>query len=123
MPLKKRYRVRSKTDFQEIYTKGRSVSNKAVVLYVLPVRTAGEPRIGVAAGKKLGSAVIRNRAKRLLREAARDLWPRVKPGVTMLLIARAGARESTFAEMTARVKEVMSRAGVLKEAPPPPTGE
>lgn len=121
--MKRRYRVRTKTDFQYIYTKGRSVSNKAAVLYVLPTRTEGEPRVGFAAGKKLGKAVTRNRVKRVLREATRQLWPYVKPGVSMLLIARAGVKDLPFVQVGQRIRELMSRAGVLKDPLPPNAGE
>ena len=45
-------------------------------------------RVGVAASRRLGKAVPRNRAKRLLREAARHLYPQIEAGWDVMLIAR-----------------------------------
>lgn len=62
--------LRDKREFNAVYSNGRSFANKDLVLYVLnDERYNG--KVGFAAGKKLGCAVVRNRVKRLLREAYR----------------------------------------------------
>jgi len=56
----------------------------------------GYTRLGVTASRRLGKAVTRNRARRLLREAARLSYPHIHPGWDLLLIARpalVGARQ------------------------------
>lgn len=57
-------------DFQEIYDRSRSVSNRNLVIHI-----SNNPKlkgkIGFAAGRRLGGAVVRNRVKRILREAFR----------------------------------------------------
>jgi ribonuclease P protein component len=57
-------------------------------------------RVGFTASRKVGNAVIRNRAKRRLRALAAELLPRLgKPGTDYVLIARAATGERTFGEM------------------------
>lgn len=113
--MRRRYRLKSSLDFQAVYTKGRSVANKAAVLYVLAQKPASDAsRVGFAAGKKLGKAVIRNRMKRRIREAVRLLWTRVKPGYLLIVIARQGAKDMPFHQLQAKVAELFERAGVLR---------
>lgn len=80
----------------------------------MPRKGSGPTRVGFAAGKKLGKAVVRNRMKRRIREAVRLLWPRVKPGVSLVVIARQAAKEMAFSQLHARIAELFERLGVLK---------
>lgn len=114
--MKRRYRIRSRTDFQRIYTQGKSVVNRALVLYVL----AGDPdevRIGIAAGKKLGKAVVRNRLRRLIREAVRTRLGQIRRGWRLVFIARTGAVELGYPQMEARVEDLLRRSGIWIDNP------
>ena len=66
---------------------GKSYPHPLVVLIALD-NESDQTRIGVAAGKSVGNAVIRNRAKRLLRAAITDLIPDITPGYDITLLAR-----------------------------------
>jgi ribonuclease P protein component len=69
-------------------------------------------RVAFIAGKKLGNAVIRNRSKRVLREAARRCggpWP----GHDILLIARPATRDSACGELDRALRSQLSRLGIL----------
>jgi ribonuclease P protein component len=76
----------------------------------------GEPsRAGVVASRKVGSAVVRNRAKRRLRSIIRVLWPGVPPtGVSLVLIALPTAATIDFEELTDDVADLWRQLGVLQ---------
>jgi len=68
--LSKKHILKKNKNFQTLYRAGKSYSNKMMVIYVLPQKDS-QRRIGFAAGKRLGNAVVRNRVKRILREVYR----------------------------------------------------
>ena len=73
----------------------------------------GEPRLGLAVPRSVGSAVVRNKVKRLLREAWRDLLPRVPTGHDYVLVARPGLAEPAQARgpewLAAEVSEALEK--------------
>lgn len=72
---KKRYVViKSNRDFSFMFKKGESIVCKGFVCYIKP-RRGGKNRLGIVTGKKIGNAVKRNRARRIIREAFRLLDP------------------------------------------------
>jgi ribonuclease P protein component len=77
----------------------------------------GRNRYGFAAGKRVGNAVARNRAKRVLREVARRLHPSLREGYDIVFIARNSFKpETTMDEVATQVDHLVRRAGLLKEA-------
>ena len=76
--------------------------------------------MGVAAGRKLGKAVRRNKAKRRLREVMRPLLPLLPQGYDLVLIARQPLLEADFASLRAAVHTLLRRAGLLPPNSPPP---
>ena len=76
--FKKRYVViKSNRDFSYLFKKGESIVTYAFVCYMRP-RRAGKNRLGIVTGKKVGNAVKRNRARRIIREAFRLIDPVLK---------------------------------------------
>jgi len=70
-------------------------------------------RVGVAAGKTTGTAVHRNRAKRLLREAMRPLIPSLASGWDLILIARRPLATASLTETRDALMNLLERAKIL----------
>jgi len=121
----KRPRLSRSSDFQRIYRQGSSTASRFLVLYSFkrPAETGAEgPRLGLSVSKKLGGAVVRNRVKRLLREAFQGCAGHLAEEYDLVVIARPQllelvARESAGEKgvVGAAVRELLVRAGVLSE--------
>jgi ribonuclease P protein component len=85
--VQRKFRLTRSEDFKRVRRFGKSYAHP---LLVLVVQASDNPvlRVGVAAGRTVGTAVKRNRAKRLMREAIRTLIPTLRTGWDILLIAR-----------------------------------
>jgi ribonuclease P protein component len=70
-------------------------------------------KVGVAAGRTVGTAVYRNRAKRLLREAIRTLLPNITSGLDLILIARPGLVSASLEETRHALLTLLQRAQIL----------
>jgi ribonuclease P protein component len=121
----KRPRLSRSSDFRRIYRQGSSTASRFLVLYSFkrPAETGAEgPRLGLSVSKKLGGAVVRNRVKRLLREAFQGCAGHLAEEYDVVVIARPHllelvARESAGEKgvVGAAVRELLVRAGVLDE--------
>ena len=67
-------------------------------------------RFGFVTGKKVGGAVERNRARRLIREAVRLKLPLLKPGYDLVWVARPSINEADFGAVQAAIDETLRRA-------------
>lgn len=100
--------------------KGVSEARGAVVVQRL-ARGDGDPtvRLGFTATRKVGNAVIRNRAKRRLREAARALAPQLAvAGSDYVFIARMGTADRAWDRLLDDVKSALTRLATPRSAPP-----
>lgn len=81
--------MKDNKDYLNLYRRGRYIPSKYSVIYVRP---NGRPfnRFGITAGKKIGNAVARNRAKRLIRLAYRNSEIKLPVGIDIVIVARSG---------------------------------
>lgn len=114
--MKKRDTLKKRWEFQEVFNKGSSYLNRYFVLYVLPLPPGKEDqlKVGFCVGKKLGHAVSRNKIKRRIKNAFLSLENQVSRGIAIIIIARGKAREVDYSMLGTSLREVLSKAKVLK---------
>lgn len=110
--MHRKFRLTRSDDFKRVRRNGRSFAHPLIVLMA---QANDEPRlrIGFAAGKSVGSAVRRSRAKRLMREAARTLLPSLASGWDLVLIARPKIASASLGEVRAALADLLQRAGLF----------
>jgi len=97
-------RLKTRADFLRVAAERARAVRPGLILQAAPqpANMVETPRVGFTASKRVGSAVVRNRAKRRLRAAAASVLPlHGRPGTDYVLIARAGTGERVYAELLA----------------------
>jgi ribonuclease P protein component len=107
--MERRIRLRRTSDVRRVYDEGHSWVHALLVLIARP-NGLDFSRVGVTASRKLGGAVARNRAKRLMREAARRLYPQLGAGWDVMLVARAGILKAEEPQVEEALAVLLRRA-------------
>jgi ribonuclease P protein component len=110
--VQRKFRLTRSEDFKRVRRSGKSYAHPLVVL-IVQVHDQPRVKVGVAAGRTVGTAVYRNRAKRLLREAMRTLIPNVTSGLDIILIARPGLTSASLDETRQALLTLLQRAQIL----------
>ncbi len=105
--------MKSSKQFQRVRREGRSCAHPLLVLCALP-NGLEHSRFGFSASHWVGNAVVRNRAKRLMREATRLRQEDIEESWDLVLIARNPIREANFRQVDQAVEQLLRRAGLLK---------
>ena len=92
-------------------------ANACLVLYARRNRT-NTNRIGITVGKKLGHAVVRNRARRRIREVYRLNESKFQPGWDIVVVARSRCVSADFAMLTNAFLSLAQKAGIMQEDQP-----
>lgn len=113
--MQRRFRLTRSDDILRVRKSGKSYAHPSAVL-VAQANDQAALRVAVIAGKTVGGAVERNRAKRLLRAAMQSLIGSVAPGWDLILIARAPLVACDMFEVREVLLTLMRRAELI---PPP----
>lgn len=97
------HRMKTPEEFERCYARKRSASDGILIVYACE-NNLPHPRLGCSVSKKVGNAVVRNRYKRLFREAFRLSQHELPPGVDLILIPRPGPEPALEALKASLVK-------------------
>jgi len=111
--VQKKFRLTRSEDFKRVRRTGKSYAHPLVVLVTQASESSRPVHVGVAAGKTVGTAVQRNRAKRILREAIRPLLNSLPSNLDIALIARPALVAATLEDTRAVLTHLLRRAKIL----------
>lgn len=100
-------------EFRRAYKYGKNYVSPLVATYVLPRKQRGV-RVGIAAGKKIGGAVQRNRAKRVVRAAYSRIRPQVCGGADIVFVCRTRTVSCSSDALVPVLLSHLTAAGVVK---------
>lgn len=113
--LQKKYRLKKRKDFKRIYIRGKSYSNRELVIYLLNNPYVEDCRIGISVSKKIGKAVIRNKIKRLIKEVLHNQLKkfRIKKNVDIIIIARKPTLTMKYLDFERSITDLLKKSNLL----------
>ena len=106
--------LRSTVDFRQIQSQSRTRANPQLLVRYRR-NELGLTRFGISTSRRVGTAVVRNRVRRRLRQVLRRLTGHIEPGWDILIVARAPAAEASQGDLDAALEKLMSSAGLLAD--------
>jgi len=100
-------KVRRRADYQRIYDQGSRVHSRLLTLFTLPNQLL-VGRLGIAATRKLGGAVVRNRAKRLIREVFRRNKPAA--GIDIVIVPKRELLDASLTAIEIEFRQTLDRS-------------
>lgn len=99
-------------DIRRVLSEGRRLSGDRITVSVLPGEV--ETRVGFASSRSVGGAVVRNRARRVMREAWRALGSRARGGHWVMVTARPGIAGAGTADVVRDLEALLTASGVIE---------
>ncbi len=106
--------LKENKEFRRLYYRGRSISSPELVTYAMKSKL-GATRYGITTSKKIGNAVKRNRARRIIRSAFAELEPRIIGNYDFVFVARSKTAEIKTQDVLCRMEEQLKELGVIKD--------
>ena len=103
-------RILKRDEFRRVYEQGRKLHGRYFTAFILPSQN-GRPRIGITTTRKIGNAVERNRARRLLREAFRKNKWLVPAGVDIVINVKRPLVEAAYRDLEGDFIAFLEKAG------------
>ena len=105
--------LKDNRDFSRLYKRGKSFVSPVLVTYVMKNKN-NNLRFGITTGKKVGKAVKRSRARRVIRAAYYELYPDIKQGYDFVFVARGKTPYVKLQTVLDAMKKQLKAADVLR---------
>lgn len=112
--MRREYSLKRNKEFRYVYRRGKSVSDKTMVLIYVPTKTP-HLKVGFSVSKKIGNSVVRNLVKRRMKEAFFSLLENVNPNCLLVFTPREQAREMMYQEILFSMCKLLKKAGLYNE--------
>ena len=112
--LPREMRIKQGRDFARIKSQGNRVYSGCLIVNWLTLPAGSPTRLGVITGRKIGSAVVRSRARRLLREAFRIHQLEIAQPVELVLVGQQSIARKKFADVERDLLAALRKAGLRK---------
>jgi ribonuclease P protein component len=119
--LASRYRIRLDSDFRRVRQAGKSWAHQLIAMWILR-NGLDHSRFGFAASRRVGKAVVRNRARRRMREVIRLKRHLISEGWDIVFVARSCIAQASYAEIAQTMEDLLKRAGLCRQSPDQPDG-
>ncbi len=106
-------KLKENREFRRAYNRGKVFVTPHAVVYITKNRT-GDVRLGITAGKKIGKAVKRNRAKRVITAAFSSVLPKIQNGLDFVIVARTRILKIKSTELALIFEKTLETAGALQ---------
>jgi ribonuclease P protein component len=118
--LSKSHRINTKPEFDLVFKRGRKYSGKYFLIYVLtnppaPIVSQSLPKFGIIASKKVGTAVKRNHAKRLMREVVMADMKRFKRDFAAIIVTFGSLSEADLSTVQPEAEKIFEQAQLFQE--------
>ncbi len=110
--VKRKFRLTSAKDFKRVRRSGKSYAHPLIVLISSP-NLLNSSRFGISAGRSVGNAISRNKAKRQLREIIRPLIYSVAEGCDIIFLARKSVSKASYSDLETAVVQTLQKAKLL----------
>ncbi|HOC08964.1 MAG: ribonuclease P protein component [Clostridiales bacterium] len=106
--------LRKNSEFSRVYGRGKSRANPMLIMYV---HKNGKDynRIGISVNRKVGKSVVRNRVKRLIKEAYRKYADRIDKGYDLVVVARSDTANAGYHDIEMWMKNLLIRHKLLEK--------
>ncbi len=111
--MKRAVTLKENYEFRRMYRKGVSAADRCMVVYCRRNRL-GRNRYGFTVSVKVGKAVMRNRARRRLREVCRLQEDKLSRGWDIVVVARSRTAEAPFQELMAAYARLTKKLGMME---------
>ncbi|MGN8647657.1 ribonuclease P protein component [Gracilibacillus sp. HCP3S3_G5_1] len=113
--MRKAWRIKKNSEFQEVFKKGASFANRQLVIYYLHKDQQQHYRVGLSVSKKIGNAVVRNQVKRYIRQAFLELDTTIKKDYDIIIIARQPVKNMDFHQIKNSLHHLLYKTKLLEK--------